>query len=100
MKFEIFTHEECDLRFGVRFNLVLGISQGCQVSINDQGGLENPFKTKNKIFYFYLWEGGIWDLERDLTFEVGFDLVLGISQRCQVSINDQGGLENPFKTKN
>ena len=47
MKFEIFTHEECDLRFGVRFNLVLGISQGHQVSINNQGGLRNPFKTKN-----------------------------------------------------
>ena len=47
MKFEIFTHDKCDLRFGVRFNLVLGISQECQVSINDEGDLENPFKTKN-----------------------------------------------------
>ena len=86
------------MRFGVGFDLVLGISQGCQVSINDQGGLENPFKTKNKIFNFYPWGGGIWDLEWDLRFEVGFDLVLGISQRCQVSINDQGCLKNPFKT--
>ena len=42
------------LRFGVGFDLVLGISQGCQVSINDQGGLENPFKTKNEILNFYL----------------------------------------------
>ena len=100
MKFKNFTPEECDLRFVVRFDLVLGIFQGCQVSINDQGGLENPFKTKNLIFNFYPWGGGIWDLEWDLRFGVGFDLVLGISQGCQVSINDQGGLRNPFKTKN
>ena len=45
MKFDNFTPEECDLRFVVRFDLALGIFQGCQVSINDQGGLENPFKT-------------------------------------------------------
>ena len=88
------------LRFGVGFDLVLGNSQGCQVSINDEVGLENPFKTKNKILNFFSWGGGIWDLEWDLRFGVGFALVLGISQRCQVSINDQGGLENPFKTKN
>ena len=61
------------MRFGVGFDLVLGISQGCQVSINDQVGLENPFKTKYKIFNFYPWGGGfeiwsgIWDLKWDLT---------------------------------
>ena len=35
------------LRFGVGYGLVLGNSQGRQVSINDQGGLGNPFQTKN-----------------------------------------------------
>ena len=39
--------------FVVGFDLVLGISQGCQVSINDQGGLLNPIKTKNEIFKFF-----------------------------------------------
>ena len=64
---------ECDLRFGVRFDIVLGIPQGHQVSINDQGGLKIPFKTKNLIFNFYPWGVGfeiwsvIWDLECDLT---------------------------------
>ena len=54
-----------------------------------------------KFFNFYPEEGvfeiwsGIWGF-----FVVGFDLVLGISQGCQVSINDQGGLLNPIKTKN
>ena len=43
---------------------------------------------------------GFWDLEEDLRFEVGFDLVLGMSHGCQVSINDQEGLGNPFKSKN
>ena len=57
----------CDLRFEVGFYLVLGMSQVWQVSINDQGGLEDPFKTKNKISIFYGWRRGIWDLEWDLT---------------------------------
>ena len=51
MKFEIFTHEKCDLRF----DLVLGISQGCQVSNNEQGGLGNPFRKKYEILNFYQW---------------------------------------------
>ena len=41
------------LRFGVGYGLVLGNSQGRQVSINDQGSLENQFKTKNQILNFY-----------------------------------------------
>ena len=54
MKFKNFTPEECDLRFVVQFDLVLGIFQGCQVSIKDQEDLENPFETKNEILNFYL----------------------------------------------
>ena len=42
----------------MRFDLVLGISQGCQVSNNDQGGLGNPFRTKYEILNFYQWGMG------------------------------------------
>ena len=49
MTFANFIYEGCGLRFRVWFDLVLGISQGCQVSINDQGGLGNPIKTKYEI---------------------------------------------------